>query len=124
MKIPVNTTKLKKAAKTPKFNPSQIILLVITLGFFALTQTDWFTSLDSVFRYAVYGGFFVLVLLMGNPLGKTEDLVRGFMKILSNGQTPEQKIIQLQNLLVAISQQLGLYYEKELEKISNKPNEQ
>lgn len=104
-----------KSMKVPKYSQFQLIVLVITLVFFAAMQ-GWINELQSLIMFTAFATFTLAILFMNNPLGKREEIVRNFIKILANGQSNDEKVIQTQNMVVALCQQLGLYYEREKEK--------
>jgi hypothetical protein len=113
------TKALKEKATEERFNPVQIVVIVGSILFVIWTNTDFFEDLSSITKIASYSAWIVIALFLGKSKGKVGDVVKSFMKILFSKKGNDQKISELQNLLVATARQLGLYYQKELQKLEN-----
>ena len=111
--------KIAAAAKKPTVTPIQLILFSGFIVYLIISNLKWFQDLNPIYSIIIQVSFYVLIMLFKGNLGSINALIGNFLTILNNGDTDNVKVIKAQNLLVAISQQLGLYYEKELEKVKN-----
>ena len=67
--------------------------------------------------------YYIAIMLTANMKGSLVATVRQFIQIVGGKGTSDEKVVKLQNLLVAIAQELGLYYEKEIAKINGRKEE-
>lgn len=109
---------VKQYMAKPKVSPTQLVLLGAFIGWMIISNLKWFADLNPIYQISMQIGFYIAIMLSAGKLGNVVELLRSFMKVIvGNNQTSDQIVIQLQNMIVALCQQLGLYYEDELKKI-------
>jgi len=114
---------VKKFMAKPNVSPVQLLLLGFFIGWLIISNLSWFADLTPVYKIVLNIGFYMAIMLTAGKLGNITELLRSFLKVIvGNNQDSDQIVIQLQNMIVALCQQLGLYYEDELRKIENEYN--
>lgn len=109
-------TDIKTTMKLPKFSPLQVGTMIGAVIFFIVTNTNWFQNLDAMVKVIAYVAVILAVVFIGLPTGAIITFVGAAIKVLAGDGSQEEKVIQLQNLLVALCQELGIYYERERQK--------
>ena len=112
-------TKTKESIAKPKITPAQLILFGLLMGFIVLTNLKQFSDLSIGVQLGIQIAFYVGIMLTAGAKGNVSSLVKSIIGIMTNGEDNEIKMIKLQNLVVAMCQELGLLYEKERDKFIN-----
>lgn len=115
--------KIQKLAQ-PKINTWQIILFGLLSGWTLISNLKEFQTLALTWQIGISITFYIAIMLTANQRGKIGDLVKSLIGIIGSADPNDTKMIKLQNLLVAICQELGILYEKELEKLNGYVKEQ
>lgn len=111
---------VRKYMGKPKVSPIQLILLGFFIGWMIISNLKWFEDLNPIYQISMQIGFYIAIMLTAGKLGNVVELLRSFMKVIvGDNLADDQKLIQLQNLVVAICQQIGLIYEEELKRITD-----
>ena len=108
--------KTKEAAIKPKITPIQLVLFAVLVGWLVITNLAQFKDLNIGWQLAAQISFYVAIMFTAGAKGNISSLVKSIIGIISNGDTNEIKLLKLQNLVVAMCQELGLLYEQEREK--------
>ena len=111
--------KTKETIAKPKITPAQLILFGLLMGWIVLTNLKQFNDLNISIQLSIQIAFYVGIMLTSGSKGNISGLVKSIIGILSNGEADEVKLIKLQNLIVAMSQEIGLIYEKEQDRFFN-----
>ena len=109
-------TKTKESIAKPKITPAQLILFGLLMGFIVLTNLKQFSDLSIGVQLGIQIAFYVGIMLTAGAKGNVSSLVKSIIGIMTNREDNEIKMIKLQNLVVAMCQELGLLYEKERDK--------
>ena len=109
-------TKTKENITKPKVTPAQLILFGLLMGWIVLTNLKQFTDLNIGYQLGIQIAFYIGIMLTAGAKGNVASLVKSLIGIISNGDETDVKMIKLQNLVVAMCQELGLLYEKERDK--------
>lgn len=109
-------TKTKEAATKPKITPIQLILFAVLVGWLVITNLAQFKNLDIGYQIGAQITFYVAIMFTAGQKGNISSLVRSLIGIIANGDTNDNKLLKLQNLVVAMCQELGLLYEQERDK--------
>ena len=112
-------TKTKEAAVKPKITPIQLILFAVLVGWLLITNLSYFKNLAVGYQIAAQITFYVCIMFTAGQKGNIASLVRSLIGIIANGETDSTNMLKLQNLVVAMCQELGLLYEQEREKFFN-----
>ena len=108
--------KTKATAVKPKITPAQLLLFGLLVGFMVITNLKQFSSMNIGLQMGIQIAFYIAIMLTAGLKGNVATLVKSIIGILSNGDTDDIKMLKLQNLIVAMCQELGLMFEKEKEK--------
>jgi len=109
-------TKTKETATKPKITPIQLILFAVLVGWLVITNLAQFKDLTAGWQIGAQITFYVAIMFTAGAKGNISSLVKSLIGIIANGETDEVKLMKLQNLIVAMCQELGLLYEQEKEK--------
>lgn len=109
-------TKTKEAAVKPKITPIQLILFAVLVGWLVITNLSQFKDLAIGWQLGAQITFYVAIMFTAGQKGNISSLVRSLIGIIANGETDNTKLLKLQNLVVAMCQELGLLYEQERDK--------
>lgn len=109
-------TKTKEAATKPKITPIQLILFAVIVGWLVVSNLKQFKDLAIGTQIIAQMAFYVAIMFTVGQKGNISSLVRTLIGIIANGETDEVKLLKLQNLVVAMCQELGLLYEQERDK--------
>ena len=105
--------KTKEAAKKPKITPIQLILFAVLVAWMVITNLNQFKDLSIGWQMGIQIGFYVAIMLTAGQKGSISSLVRSLIGIIVKDDPDEIKMLKLQNLVVAICQELGLLFEQE-----------
>jgi hypothetical protein len=108
--------KTKENATKPKITPIQLILFAVLTGWLLITNLQQFQDLAVGWQIIAQIGFYVAIMFTAGQKGNISSLIRSLIGIIVNGDDNDIKMLKLQNLVVAICQELGLLYEQEKEK--------
>lgn len=109
-------TKTKETATKPKITPIQLVLFAVIVGWLVVSNLKQFKDLSVGTQIIAQISFYVLIMFTAGQKGNISSLVRSLIGIIANGETDEVKLLKLQNLVVAMCQELGLLYEQERDK--------
>lgn len=109
---------VKSNVGKPKISQMQLILFGFICLWSTLSKLTVFQRLPIEWQIGFEFAFYIAIMLTANMKGSLIATVRQFIQIVGGKGTSDEKVIKLQNLLVAIAQELGLYYEKEIAKIN------
>ena len=93
-----------------------MILFAVLVGWLIITNLNQFKDLSAATQIGAQIAFYVAIMFTAGQKGNISSLVRSLIGIIANGETDETKLLKLQNLIVAMCQELGLLYEQEKEK--------
>ena len=108
--------KTKEIAVKPKFTPIQLVLFGVLVAWLIITNLKEFKDLSVATQIAYQIAFYLAIMFTAGQKGNIASLVRSLIGIIANGETDQTKLLKLQNLIVAMCQELGLLYEQEKEK--------
>ena len=111
--------KTKEAAVKPKITPIQLVLFAVLVGWLVITNLSYFQNLSIGWQIGMQIAFYVAIMFTAGAKGNISSLVRSLIGIIANGEDNDIKLLKLQNLVVAMCQELGLLYEQEREKFYN-----
>ena len=106
-------TNTKEAAKKPKITPIQLILFAVLMAWMVITNLSQFKDLSVSWQMGIQIGFYVAIMLTAGQKGSISSLVRSLIGIIVKDEPDAVKMLKLQNLVVAICQELGLLFEQE-----------
>lgn len=109
-------TKTKESATKPKITPIQLILFAVLVGWLVISNLAQFKDLAVGWQIGAQITFYVAIMFTAGQKGNISSLVRSLIGIIANGESDDTKLLKLQNLVVAMCQELGLLYEQEREK--------
>ena len=109
-------TKTKENIGKPKVTPAQLLLFGLLMGWIVLTNLKQFSDLNIGIQLSIQIAFYVGIMLTAGAKGNVASLVKSIIGIIANGDNNEVKLLKLQNLIVAMCQELGLLYEQERDK--------
>ena len=107
----------------PKISQMQLILFALIALWATISKLSAFKRLSMEWQIGFEFVYYIAIMLTANMKGSLVATVRQFIQIVGGKGTSDEKVIKLQNLLVAIAQELGLYYEKEIAKINGRKEE-
>ena len=102
----------------PKISQAQLILFGLIALWSTISKLSVFQRLPIEWQIGFEFAFYIAVMLTANMKGSLIATIRQFIQIVGGKGTSDEKVIKLQNLLVAIAHEIGLYYEKELAKVN------
>lgn len=102
----------------PKISQMQLVLFGLICLWSTISKLSVFQLLSIEWQIGFEFTFYIAIMLTANMKGSLIAMVRQFIQIMASKDTSDEKVIKLQNLLVAIAQELGLYYEKEIAKVN------
>ena len=108
--------KTKEAATKPKITPIQLVLFAVLVGWLVITNLSQFKDLAVGWQIGAQISFYVAIMFTAGAKGNISSLVKSIIGIISDGETDDVKLMKLQNLVVAMCQELGLLYEQEKDK--------
>ena len=108
--------KTKENIAKPKVTPAQLILFGLLMGWIVLTNLKQFSDLNIGYQLGIQISFYIGIMLTAGATGSVSSLVKSLIGIITTGEDDEIKMIKLQNLVVAMCQELGILYEKERDK--------
>lgn len=108
--------KTKETATKPKITPIQLILFAVLTCWLLISNLSQFKDLAIGWQIGAQISFYVAIMFTAGQKGNISSLVRSLIGIIANGETDGTKLLKLQNLVVAMCQELGLLYEQEREK--------
>ena len=108
--------KTKETATKPKITPIQLVLFGILVGWLVITNLSYFQDLAVGWQIGAQIGFYIAIMFTAGAKGNISSLVKSLIGIIANGEDNDIKLLKLQNLVVAMCQELGLLYEQEREK--------
>ena len=111
--------KTKETAVKPKITPIQLILFAVLVGWLVITNLSQFQNLAVGWQIGAQISFYVAIMFTAGAKGNIASLVKTLIGIIANGDPDDVKVMKLQNLVVAMCQELGLLYEQEREKFFN-----
>ena len=106
-------TKTKENIAKPKVTPAQLILFGLLMGWIVLTNLKQFADLNIGYQIGIQITFYIGIMLTAGVKGNVSGLVKSLIGIIANGESNDVKMLKLQNLVVAMCQELGLLYEQE-----------
>ena len=109
-------TKTKESIAKPKITPAQLILFGLLMGWIVLTNLKQFADLNISIQLSIQIAFYVGIMLTAGVKGNVAGLVKTIIGIIANGESNDVKMLKMQNLIVAMCQELGLLYEQERDK--------
>jgi len=109
-------TKTKESIAKPKITPAQLLLFGLLMGWIVLTNLKQFNDLNIGIQLSIQIAFYVGIMLTAGAKGNVASLVKSIIGIIANGDNNDVKLLKLQNLIVAMCQELGLLYEQERDK--------
>jgi len=109
-------TKTKESIAKPKITPAQLLLFGLLMGWIVLTNLKQFSDLNIGIQLSIQIAFYVGIMLTAGAKGNVASLVKSIIGIIANGDNNDVKLLKLQNLIVAMCQELGLLYEQERDK--------
>lgn len=112
--VSIQNTKTKLG--TPKITPAQLLMFAILTGWLIVSNLVEFYAVPFIWEAAITIGFYIAIMLLANQKGNIEDLVKSLIGLIVQPGTSDEKVLKLQNLLVAICQELNIHFEKEKEK--------
>ena len=112
-------TKTKENIGKPKITPMQLILFGLLMAWIVLTNLKQFSDLNISVQLSIQIAFYVAIMLTAGVKWNISGLVRIIIGILSNGEADNIKLVKLQNLIVAMSQEVGMIYEQEQDRFFN-----
>lgn len=107
----------------PKISQMQLILFALIALWATISKLSAFKRLSMEWQIGFEFVYYIAIMLTANMKGSLVATVRQFIQIVGGKGTSDEKVVKLQNLLVAIAQELGLYYEKEIAKINGRKEE-
>ena len=107
----------------PKISQMQLILFALIALWATISKLSAFKRLSMEWQIGFEFVYYIAIMLTANMKGSLVATVRQFIQIVGGKGTSDEKVVKLQNLLVAIAQELGLYYEKEIAKINGRKTE-
>ena len=108
--------KTKETATKPKITPIQLILFAILTCWLLISNLSQFKDLAVGWQIGAQISFYVAIMFTAGQKGNISSLIRSLIGIIVNTEDNETKLLKLQNLVVAMCQELGLLYEQEREK--------
>ena len=111
--------KTKENIAKPKVTPAQLILFGLLMGWIVLTNLKQFSDLNVSVQIGIQIAFYVGIMLTAGVKGNVAGLVKSIIGIIVDGDNNDVKMLKLQNLIVAMCQELGLLYEQERDKFFN-----
>jgi hypothetical protein len=111
--------KTKENLAKPKITPLQLVLFGLLVGWAVITNLQSFKDLAIGWQLGVQIAFYVGIMLTAGQKGNISSLVRSLIGIIVDSGDNEVKMLKLQNLVVAMCQELGLLYEEERQRFFN-----
>ena len=111
-------TKTKENIAKPKITPAQLILFGLLMGWIVLTNLKQFADLNISIQLGIQISFYIGIMLTAGQKGNISTLVKSIIGIMSNGEADDVKLLKLQNLIVAMSQEVGVLYEQEMDRFA------
>ena len=108
--------KTKETATKPKITPIQLVLFAVLVGWLVITNLSHFKDLAVGWQIGAQISFYVAIMFTAGAKGNISSLVKSIIGIIADGEDNDVKLLKLQNLVVAMCQELGLLYEQEREK--------
>ena len=109
-------TKTKESIAKPKITPAQLLLFGLLMGWIVLTNLKQFSDLNIGIQLSIQIAFYVGIMLTAGAKGNVASLVKSIIGIMVDGENNDIKMLKMQNLIVAMCQELGILYEKERDK--------
>jgi len=87
-------SKINKA----KFSPLTFTTVIVSIVFWAM-MNNLFPVVNDAIKWLLYIIFMVILVFLGNPSGRASDLFIPLIKILENGDSPQEKLWQIENII-------------------------
>ena len=111
-------TKTKENIAKPKVTPAQLILFGLLMGWIVLTNLKQFADLNISIQLSIQIVFYIGIMLTAGVKGNVSTLLKSIINIMSNGEADDVKLLKLQNLIVMMSQEVGILYEQEIDRFT------
>lgn len=111
-------TKTKENIAKPKITPAQLILFGLLMGWIVFTNLKQFVDLNISIQLGIQIAFYIGIMLTAGVKGNISTLLKSIISIMSNGEADDVKLLKLQNLIVAMSQEVGILYEQEIDRFT------
>ena len=111
-------TKTKENIAKPKITPAQLILFGLLMGWIVLTNLKQFADLNISIQLSIQIAFYIGIMLTAGAKGNISTLLKSIIGIMSDGEADDVKLLKLQNLIVAMSQEVGILYEQEFDRFA------
>ena len=111
-------TKTKENIAKPKITPAQLILFGLLMGWIVLTNLKQFADLNISIQLSIQIAFYIGIMLTAGVKGNVSTLLKSIINIMSNGEADDVKLLKLQNLIVMMSQEVGILYEQEIDRFT------
>ena len=111
-------TKTKENIAKPKITPAQLILFGLLMGWIVLTNLKQFADLNISIQLGIQISFYIGIMLTAGTKGNISTLLKSIIGIMSDGEADDVKLLKLQNLIVAMSQEVGILYEQEFDRFA------
>ena len=105
--------KTKESIAKPKITPAQLILFGLLMGWTIITNLKQFSDMNISLQMGIQIAFYVGIMLTAGIKGNISNLLKSIIGIMNNGEADDMKLMKLQNLIVAMSQEVGILYEQE-----------
>lgn len=112
----VNIANTKAKMAQPKITTTQMLLFGLLTGWLIVSNLIEFYAISFMWESIITITFYIAIMLTAGQRGSISDLVKQLISIIVSPEPDETKMIKLQNLIVALCQELGILYEKEKEK--------
>ena len=112
----VNIANTKAKMAQPKITTTQMLLFGLLTAWLIISNLIEFYAISFMWESIITITFYIAIMLTAGQRGSISDLVKQLISIIVSPETDETKMIKLQNLIVALCQELGILYEKEKEK--------
>ena len=111
-------TKTKENIAKPKITPAQLILFGLLMGWIVLTNLKQFADLNISIQLGIQISFYIGIMLTAGAKGNISTLLKSIISIMSDGEADDVKLLKLQNLIVMMSQEVGMLYEQEFDRFA------
>ena len=110
--------KTKENIAKPKITPAQLILFGLLMAWIVLTNLQQFNDLNIAVQLSIQIAFYIGIMLTAGVKGNLATFIKSIIGIMSNGDMDSVKVMKIENLMVAMGQEVGEMYEKELDRFT------
>lgn len=107
---------LKEKASEPTVNAKQLIIFIAIVIYNIVSNATIFEGMDAVWNVTItIASYFLIMILRGKLGGDTMNILKSMVEIVIGPGNEMEKISKMENMLVWISREIGIFYDKQMD---------